>query len=100
MYEPFDKQYANVYASCKNSRIGRRGRHSDIVERGRRILRRSCAVGKYTLPFSDEEIYMGLTAVFTVAATVWAWWKNNSFTQNAIAADEYKAQLDEGGAER
>lgn len=58
------------------------------------------AAGKNPLPFSDEEIYMGLTAVFTVAATVWAWWKNNSFTQNAIAADEYKAQLDEGGAER
>lgn len=58
------------------------------------------AAGKNPLPFSDEELYTGLTAVFTVGATVWAWWKNNSFTQNAIAADEYKAQLDEGGAER
>ena len=49
------------------------------------------------LPFSDEEIYMGLTAVFTVAAAVWAWWKNNSFTENAIAADEYKDMLNNGG---
>ena len=47
------------------------------------------AAGKNPLPFSDEEIYTGLTAVFTVAAAVWAWWKNNSFTENAIAADEY-----------
>lgn len=55
------------------------------------------AAGKNPLPFSDEELYTGLTAIFTVAATVWAWWKNNSFTQNALAADAYKAKLDEGG---
>ena len=57
------------------------------------------AAGKNPLPFSDEELYTGLTAVFTVVASAWAWWKNNSFTQNAIAADEYKAQLDDGGNE-
>ena len=55
------------------------------------------AAGKNPLTFSDEEIYMGLTAVFTVAAAVWAWWKNNSFTENAIAADEYKDMLNNGG---
>ena len=55
------------------------------------------AAGKNPLPFSVEVLYPGLTAVFTVAASAWAWWKNNSFTQNAIAADEYKAQLNEGG---
>lgn len=51
------------------------------------------AFGKNPLPFSDEELYTGLTLVFTVGATLWAWWKNNSFTKNAIAADEYKNQL-------
>ena len=51
------------------------------------------AAGKNPLPFSDEEIYEGLTLAFTVGSAVWAWWKNNSFTKNAIAADEYKAQL-------
>ncbi len=51
------------------------------------------AAGKNPLPFSDEEIYEGLTLALTVGSTVWAWWKNNSFTKNAIAADEYKAQL-------
>ena len=51
------------------------------------------AFGKNPLPFSDEELYTGLTLVFTVGATIWAWWKNNSFTKNAIAADKYKNQL-------
>lgn len=57
------------------------------------------AAGKNPLPFSDEEIYTGLTLLFTVCATIWAWWKNNSFTKNAVAADAYKAQLDNGGIE-
>lgn len=57
------------------------------------------AAGKNPLPFSDDEIYTGLTAVLTVGAAVWAWWKNNSFTKNAIAADAYKNQLTHGEAE-
>ena len=44
--------------------------------------------GYNTLPFSDDEVYMGVTAVITVAASLWAWWKNNSFTQKAIEADK------------
>lgn len=55
------------------------------------------AAGKNPLPFSNEEIYTGLTAVFTIGAAVWAWWKNNSFTENAITADEYKDMLNNGG---
>ncbi len=45
--------------------------------------------GKNPLPFSDDELYVGVSAVVTVCATLWAWWKNNSFTQNAIEADEF-----------
>lgn len=51
------------------------------------------AAGKNPLPFSEDELYTGLTLLFTVAATIWAWWKNNSFTKNAIAADRYKDEL-------
>lgn len=51
------------------------------------------AANKNPLPFSNEEIYSALTAVFTVAAAAWAWWKNNSFTPAAIKADEYKKNL-------
>lgn len=49
--------------------------------------------GKNPLPFSDDEIYMAITTVFTVAATAIAWWKNNSFTQAAITADETLKEL-------
>lgn len=28
------------------------------------------------------------TYLFTVVSTLWAWWKNNSFTKNAQEADE------------
>ncbi len=49
--------------------------------------------GKNPLPFAEEELYAWLSAVATVAATLWAWWKNNSFTPEAITADEYLAEL-------
>uniref|UniRef100_UPI0040568620 phage holin n=1 Tax=Alistipes sp. TaxID=1872444 RepID=UPI0040568620 len=49
--------------------------------------------GKNPLPFAEEELYAWLTAVATVAATLWAWWKNNSFTPEAIQADKYLAEL-------
>lgn len=53
------------------------------------------ATGKNPLPFSESELYEGLTAVATVGAAVWAWWKNNSFTKAAINADEYLHELKE-----
>lgn len=49
--------------------------------------------GKNPLPFAEEELYTWLTAAATVAATLWAWWKNNSFTAEAIQADAYLAEL-------
>ncbi len=50
-------------------------------------------LGKNPLPFAEDELYAWLTAAATVAATLWAWWKNNSFTTEAIKADEYLAEL-------
>ena len=43
--------------------------------------------GCNTLPFTEEETTQGLTAAFTAAASLWTWWKNNSFTQAARRAD-------------
>lgn len=40
------------------------------------------------LPFTDEEFGQAVSMVLTIGASLWAWWKNNSFTQAAIAADE------------
>ena len=49
--------------------------------------------GKSPLPFADEEIAEVVSFVITGAASLWAWWKNNSFTKNAIEADKVLAQL-------
>lgn len=49
--------------------------------------------GKNPLPFAEEEMYAFFTTLLTVAVTVWAWWKNNSFTQEAIEADRYLKEL-------
>lgn len=56
-------------------------------------------VGKNPLPFAEDELYTALTTVATVIATLWAWWKNNSFTRSAIRADEYLTELKADNAE-
>ena len=43
--------------------------------------------GKNPLPFTNEEVSEGVSMVLTAGAAIWAWWKNNSFTQPAIEAD-------------
>ena len=45
------------------------------------------AAGKSALPIDDEAVTQTVTNLFTVAAAVAAWWKNNSFTKAAIMAD-------------
>ena len=49
--------------------------------------------GHSPLPIEDEQVKEFLSLVFTVAMSVWAWWKNNSFTQAAIVADEVMSVL-------
>lgn len=50
-------------------------------------------LGVNPLPFSEEELFTGISAIATVCATLWAWWKNNSFTKAAIEADEVLEEL-------
>jgi len=45
------------------------------------------------LPFSEDTVYETVTLLFTIGATAWAWWKNNSFTKEAIEADVYLDEL-------
>ncbi|MBS6955962.1 MAG: phage holin [Enterocloster asparagiformis] len=52
--------------------------------------------GYNPLPFADEAVYEAVTVVLTVGASLVAWWKNNSFTQAAIAADETLKQIKGG----
>lgn len=49
--------------------------------------------GVNPLPFSNDQIYEGITLLLTVGASLWSWWKNNSFTKAAIRADQLKDQL-------
>lgn len=43
--------------------------------------------GKSVIPISDEQISELITLIFTIITSVTAFWKNNSFTQEAIIAD-------------
>ena len=46
------------------------------------------ATGHPVLPIEDSQVETLVTTGLTVAASVAAWWKNNSFTPAAIRADE------------
>jgi SPP1 family holin len=49
--------------------------------------------GKSPLNIADDDIATVVSLIFTIASTVIAWWKNNSFTKAAIEADLYKDEL-------
>lgn len=49
--------------------------------------------GYNPLPFSDEQVYEGVSVVATVAIALWAWWKNNSVTKEAQEADAILNEL-------
>lgn len=44
--------------------------------------------GHSVLPIADEQVEQIITLGATLITSLVAWWKNNSFTQAAIAADE------------
>lgn len=49
--------------------------------------------GHNPLPFTEEAAAQAVSMALTVGASLWAWWKNNSFTQEAIAADKILKDL-------
>ena len=52
--------------------------------------------GKEVFPVTEDQVYQIVTLVATIGASVWAWWKNNSFTANAIKADKVLTELKSG----
>ena len=48
--------------------------------------------GIQVLPIADEDVNTIVTTLWTLIASVAAWWKNNSFTRAAIKADQVLAQ--------
>lgn len=51
------------------------------------------AAGKSPLPIDSATLEPWVTAGLTTVAAVWAWWKNNSFTPEAIRADELMKEM-------
>lgn len=46
------------------------------------------ATGHSVINISDESINTLISTGFTIVTAIVAWWKNNSFTQSALKADE------------
>ena len=57
------------------------------------------ATGHSIIPIDDETVSQLISALFTVVTSLVAWWKNNSITKEARAADEYMHALKKAGAE-
>lgn len=55
--------------------------------------------GRSPLPIEEEWLTNLLSQLFTIAASVWAWWKNNSFTQAALVGDELMHDIKDGNIE-
>ena len=54
------------------------------------------AIGKPVLPIESATVEQLVTAGITTVAALVNWWKNNSFTTNAIKADQYLKDLNKG----
>ena len=52
------------------------------------------AAGKPIIPIENETLEALVTAGITTVAAIVAWWKDNAFSANAIAAHSVKAALD------
>ena len=53
------------------------------------------ATGHSVLPIQSAELEQLISTGLTVTAALIGWWKNNSFTPEAIQADDYLEQLRE-----
>ena len=58
------------------------------------------ATGHSVINISDESINTLISTGFTIVTAIIAWWKNNSFTQSALKADEVMREGKENGGSR
>lgn len=55
------------------------------------LISQLCVIlGKRTEAIDIDRWQEYVTYAFTVGASIWSWWKNNSFTKNAQTADDVK----------
>ena len=53
------------------------------------------ATGHRVLPIESAELEQLVSTGLTIATALVSWWKNNSFTPEAIEADDFLCQLKE-----
>ena len=51
--------------------------------------------GHPVLPIDSDELANAVATIIAAIAALWGYWKNNSFTKNAIKADEVLKELRE-----
>ena len=51
------------------------------------------SIGKPIIEIDEGSVAELVETIITVLAIVCAWWKNNSFSENAIKADKYLQEL-------
>lgn len=71
-------------------RVGIHPLHADALHLNvcRLAVQMLSAMGKSPLPIESTTVEQLVTAGITTIAALVAWWKNNSFTKEAIAADK------------
>lgn len=58
------------------------------------LINGACGIFGFTsLDIDENTIYTVVTGLTTIVSAVLAFWKNNSFTKEAIEADKYKENL-------
>jgi len=53
-------------------------------------------LGKGSIDIAENDIYQCCTLIATIGSALWSWWRNNSFTKNAIKADDTLQKLKAG----
>ena len=55
-----------------------------------------CNMGMSPIPVSEAELEMLLSTIFTIVASIWAWWKNNDVTSAAKAGSAVTKSIKAG----
>lgn len=51
--------------------------------------------GHSVINIDNDTVVVAVTSIWSISAALLAWWKNNSFTDAAIEADDYLSDLRE-----
>lgn len=52
-------------------------------------------LGWNPIPYSEEEIYVGISSLATVISTVYIWWKNNNLKNKVVEAETKAKEMEQ-----